>query len=77
MIFLEQMLIFKPVPAAGASLEDAQLAKLDALIAAAGISAGDTVLEIGCGWGSCAIRAVQASEIAPSFPHLLWNTGWP
>jgi cyclopropane fatty-acyl-phospholipid synthase-like methyltransferase len=46
--------------AAGASLEDAQLAKLDALIAAAGITAGDRVLEIGCGWGSCAIRAVQA-----------------
>ena len=54
---------------AGASLEDAQLAKLDALIAAAGITADDHVIEIGCGWGSCAIRAVQVpchSHITPS-----------
>ena len=35
--------------------------KLDALIGMADLRATDTVLEIGCGWGSLAIRAVQAS----------------
>ncbi len=39
------------------SLEEAQLAKLDALIAAAGLEAHHHVLEIGCGWGSFALRA--------------------
>ncbi len=33
--------------------------KLDAIIDAAGIKAGDRVLEIGCGWGAFAIRAAQ------------------
>ena len=47
------------MPLAGGTLEQAQFAKLDALIAAAGITKGDHVLEIGCGWGSMAIRAVQ------------------
>jgi cyclopropane-fatty-acyl-phospholipid synthase len=44
---------------AGDSLEQAQLNKLDALVAMAGITKEDHVLEIGCGWGSMAIRAVQ------------------
>ncbi len=48
--------------AAGDTLEQAQLNKLDALIAMAGISKGDHVLEVGCGWGSMAIRAVQVSK---------------
>jgi cyclopropane-fatty-acyl-phospholipid synthase len=37
----------------------AQLAKLDAVIAAAGLTATDHVLEIGCGWGSFAMRAAS------------------
>lgn len=45
--------------AAGDSLHQAQLNKLDALIAKADLKAGDNVLEIGCGWGSLALRAVQ------------------
>ena len=47
-----------PLPA-GRSLHDAQLAKLDELISKAGIGPGDSVLEIGCGWGGLAIRAAQ------------------
>ncbi len=43
----------------GDSLEQAQLRKMDALIAKARIAAGEHVLEIGCGWGSLALRAVQ------------------
>lgn len=44
---------------AGDSLKQAQLNKLDALIERAGIKKTDHVLEIGCGWGSMAIHAVQ------------------
>ncbi|GBF87498.1 cyclopropane fatty acid synthase [Raphidocelis subcapitata] len=43
----------------GESLEQAQYNKIDAIIDAAGIGPGDSVLEIGCGWGAFAIRAVQ------------------
>ncbi len=38
------------------SLEDAQVAKLDAMIAALSLAGGEQVLEIGCGWGSLAER---------------------
>lgn len=40
-------------------LEQAQYAKLDLIIRKANLSPGDRVLEIGSGWGSFAIRAVQ------------------
>ncbi|KAG0145703.1 hypothetical protein CROQUDRAFT_133599 [Cronartium quercuum f. sp. fusiforme G11] len=41
------------------TLEQAQYAKLDLIIRKANLSTGDRVLEIGSGWGSLAIRAVQ------------------
>lgn len=43
----------------GETLEDAQRAKLDAILARAGARAGDTILEIGCGWGSFAETAAR------------------
>lgn len=42
-----------------ARLVEAQMAKLDAIISRAQIRPGDHVLEIGCGWGACAIRMGQ------------------
>lgn len=42
-----------------AGLYEAQMNKLDALIAKAELSAEHHVLEIGCGWGSFAIRAAS------------------
>ena len=58
---------------AGDSLEVAQMRKLDSLIDLAKLTAGDSVLEIGCGWGSLAIRAVQVTLF-----HLLnWCAGGP
>lgn len=45
----------------GDSLHDAQLRKLDSVIRKAQIKKGDHVLEIGCGWGAFAIRAVQTT----------------
>jgi cyclopropane-fatty-acyl-phospholipid synthase len=37
------------------------MAKLDAVIAAADIQPTDHVLEIGCGWGSFAMRAASTT----------------
>ena len=39
-------------PSGTETLEAAQEAKLDRIVALLGVSAGDNVLEIGCGWGS-------------------------
>ncbi len=41
------------------SLEDAQRRKYDLLCRKAGIGPGDSVLEIGCGWGGFAIHAAK------------------
>ena len=45
-----------------AHLEQSQYAKIDAMIARAQIEKGDHVLEIGCGWGMCAIRMAQTKQ---------------
>lgn len=42
-------------------LEKAQYKKIDRLIDQLELKADDHVLEIGCGWGAAAIRAVQRS----------------
>ena len=43
----------------GDTLEQAQMNKLDAVIAKARIHPSDHILEIGCGWGGFALRAAQ------------------
>lgn len=48
--------IFAP----GDTLEQAQSRKLSAVIERTGAGPGDTVLEIGCGWGSFALAAAEA-----------------
>lgn len=40
-------------------LEEAQQRKMDRLIDMLDLRETDRVLEIGCGWGACAIRAVK------------------
>lgn len=45
--------------AAEMTLEAAQYAKMDRMLDLAGLQAGDTVLEIGSGWGALAERAAQ------------------
>ncbi|MGZ4493579.1 MAG: SAM-dependent methyltransferase, partial [Nocardioides sp.] len=47
-----------PAPGQG-DLERAQLRKVDAILDAAGVTAGSRVLEIGTGWGTLAIRAAE------------------
>ncbi|URW76850.1 cyclopropane-fatty-acyl-phospholipid synthase family protein [Sphingomonas donggukensis] len=46
-------------PTPGMTLEAAQDAKLAAVLARTGVGPGDTVLEIGCGWGSFAEIAAR------------------
>ena len=41
------------------SLEDAQRAKLDRVIDGLGLSGGEQILEIGCGWGGLAERIIE------------------
>ena len=47
---------------AGQSLEEAQAAKLEAMLARTATKPGDTILEIGCGWGSFAEAAGRAGR---------------
>lgn len=44
---------------AAASLEQAQINKIDRMLDLAGVQSGDAILEIGSGWGALAIRAAQ------------------
>jgi cyclopropane-fatty-acyl-phospholipid synthase len=48
-------------PAEG--LEIAQTAKIDAALGRLGLKDGDGLLEIGCGWGSLAARALELTDI--------------
>ena len=41
------------------SLEQAQINKIDRMLDLAGVKAGDSILEIGTGWGALALRAAQ------------------
>lgn len=69
-LFLDDTMTYSSaLHAPGRSLKDAQLAKLDALLDAADLKIGDDVLEIGCGWGSLALRAMER------FPFLSSWTG--
>lgn len=47
----------------GQSLEEAQLAKLDAILDRLDLRSGSRVLEIGCGWGGLAERAVERHDV--------------
>ena len=61
-LFLDDTLTYSAgIHREGGSLKEAQLEKLDALIRGAKVTKDSHVLEIGCGWGSCAIRAAQTT----------------
>jgi cyclopropane-fatty-acyl-phospholipid synthase len=53
--------------AAGAeSLEEAQIAKASLVLDALELRPGQTLLEIGCGWGSLSIRAARERDVSAS-----------
>ena len=58
----------------GDSLQQAQEHKLQALVDAAGITAQDHVLEIGCGWGSLAMHAVKVGACHYREPYKWGST---
>jgi cyclopropane-fatty-acyl-phospholipid synthase len=45
------------------TLEEAQLAKIDLALGKLGLEPGMTLLDIGCGWGSTMLRAVERYDV--------------
>ena len=45
------------------TLEEAQLAKVDLALGKLGLEPGMTLLDIGCGWGSTMMRAVEKYDV--------------
>ena len=45
------------------SLEEAQMAKIDLALGKLGLQPGMTLLDIGCGWGSTMMRAVEKYDV--------------
>ncbi|PIA15400.1 cyclopropane-fatty-acyl-phospholipid synthase [Coemansia reversa NRRL 1564] len=58
-MFLDSTMTYAVWDGPGDTLEAAQLRKLDMLIDKACLQSRDYVLDLGCGWGSLAIRAVE------------------
>lgn len=45
------------------TLEEAQLAKVDLSLGKLGLQAGQTLLDIGCGWGTTIVRALEQYDV--------------
>lgn len=45
------------------TLEEAQLAKVDLSLGKLGLQAGQTLLDIGCGWGTTVVRALERYDV--------------
>ncbi len=45
------------------TLEEAQLAKVDLSLGKLGLQAGQTLLDIGCGWGTAIVRALERYDV--------------
>src|SRR4030081_951346 len=45
------------------TLEEAQLAKIDLALGKLGLQPGMTLLDVGCGWGSTMMRAVEKYDV--------------
>jgi cyclopropane-fatty-acyl-phospholipid synthase len=45
------------------TLEEAQLAKLDLSLEKCDLKPGQTLLEVGCGWGACSYRAAEKFKV--------------
>jgi len=47
----------------GMTLEEAQLAKIDLALGKLGLEPGMTLLDVGCGWGSTMLRAIERHDV--------------
>src|SRR5215467_2490066 len=45
------------------TLEEAQMAKIDLALGKLGLEPGMTLLDIGCGWGACLMRAIEKYDV--------------
>src|SRR5207248_8325161 len=45
------------------TLEEAQLAKIDLALGKLGLQPGMTLLDVGCGWGSTMLRALEKYDV--------------
>jgi cyclopropane mycolic acid synthase MmaA2 len=45
------------------TLEEAQLAKIDLALGKLGLQSGMTLLDVGCGWGSTMMRAIEKYDV--------------
>src|SRR6202011_6353151 len=45
------------------TLEEAQLAKIDLALGKLGVEQGMTLLDVGCGWGSTMMRAIERYDV--------------
>ena len=45
------------------SLEEAQIAKIDLALGKLGLQPGMTLLDVGCGWGSTMMRAIERYDV--------------
>src|SRR4249919_679674 len=45
------------------TLEEAQLAKIDLALGKLGLEPGMTLLDVGCGWGSTMMRAIEKYDV--------------
>ena len=45
------------------TLEEAQLAKIDLALGKLGLKPGMTLLDVGCGWGSTMLRAIEKYDV--------------
>lgn len=61
-LFLDREMVYSSAyfPSADASLDDAQIAKLDQICRKLRLQRGDRLLDIGCGWGALACHAARA-----------------
>src|SRR3712207_8509605 len=53
------------------TLEEAQAAKLELVCTKLGLAAGDRVLDVGCGWGSLAVRSEEHTSELQSRQYLV------
>jgi len=63
-LFLDESMTYSCAlfPSDEATLEDAQQAKIQAILSKSDVRAGDSILEIGCGWGAFAVEAARRTD---------------
>ena len=82
-LWLDEQMVYTCAyfPTPDASLEEAQEAKMDLVCRKLGLRSGETVLEVGCGWGALAIHmarhyGVRVKAFNISHEQIAWARDW-